>query len=74
MIGRKLTKTLPLLPYAGTFGVFSACGCGQCPACLGASAGVVGLAIYIGTKKLLSLKGRGGGEGSGEGEKAQGGN
>lgn len=61
-------KVLPLLPYAGTLGVFSACGCGSCPACLGTSASIVGLALYIGTKKLLRGRERGekkakGGEG-----------
>ncbi|MCS6999210.1 MAG: hypothetical protein N2648_04330 [Aquificaceae bacterium] len=68
----RLIRKLPLLPYAGTLALFSTCGCGHCPACLGASASVVGLALYIGTKRLLSLKGRGG-ESLGEGEKAQGG-
>ncbi|MCX8059995.1 MAG: hypothetical protein N3C13_02225 [Aquificaceae bacterium] len=53
---KKLIKVLPLLPYVGTFGVFSACGCGSCPACLGTSASAVGLALYIGTKKLLKGK------------------
>ncbi|MCS6876290.1 MAG: hypothetical protein N3C57_06340 [Aquificaceae bacterium] len=55
MIGGKLIRTLPLLPYAGSFGVFSACGCGQCPACLGVSASAVGLVLYIGVKKLLNV-------------------
>jgi len=67
MLKKVFVKTLPLVPYAGTLGVFSACGCGHCPACLGASASVVGLALLIGSKKLLSpIRG---GEAEGEGGK-----
>ncbi|MFN3869911.1 MAG: hypothetical protein ACK4MW_00265 [Aquificaceae bacterium] len=49
-------KLLPLLPSSGGFLYMLSCGCGQCPACLGSSASVVGLALYIGTKKLLRRK------------------
>lgn len=66
MLKKTFIKTLPLVPYAGTFGVFSACGCGQCPACLGASASMVGLTLLIGSKKLISsIRRKGEGEGDG---------
>ncbi|MFN3599146.1 MAG: hypothetical protein ACK4VK_05360 [Aquificaceae bacterium] len=45
-----------LLPSSGGFLYMLSCGCGQCPACLGSSASVVALALYIGTKKLLRRK------------------
>jgi len=45
-----------LLPSSGGFLYMLSCGCGHCPACLGSSASVVSLALYIGTKKLLGRK------------------
>ncbi|MFN3976937.1 MAG: hypothetical protein ACK4LT_07750 [Aquificaceae bacterium] len=49
-------KLLPFLPSSGGFLYMLSCGCGHCPACLGSSASMVGLALYIGTKKLLKGK------------------
>ncbi len=48
-----LYKLLPSASLMLSFGTFSVCGCGQCPACIGASASMVGLLAYISTKKLV---------------------
>ncbi len=56
MFKKAFIKTLPLVPSVGAFGYMSACGCGHCPACIGSSAVVVGMAVYIGVKKLLGSK------------------
>ncbi len=57
MLKKTLIKTLPLAPSVGAFGYMSACGCGHCPACIGSSAIVVGMAVYLSAKKLLEFAG-----------------
>ncbi|GEM_PF-3252793 len=58
MLKKTLIKTLPLAPSVGAFGYMSACGCGHCPACIGSSAVVVGMAVYLSAKRLLESGGK----------------
>ncbi len=57
MLKKTLIKTLHLAPSVGVFGYMSACGCGHCLACIGSSAVVVGMAVYLSAKKLSESAG-----------------